>query len=857
MRLRFEGFELDTERRTLVGAGAGVDAGAGEAPGAGDDGDGRSMEIEVEPRVFDVMAYLAEHDDRVVPKEELLDELWGDRFVSESALSSAVKSVRRVLGDNGTEQRIVRTTYGRGYRMVVPVERIEHRVELADGADEDAAEDAAGPAGAADPNRPSRRESARPIPRPAHLLGRDAELDRVRALNEPRAAVTIVGPGGVGKTSLAVVLAHELAAADGHEVWFCGLGSQSSADVASEVLNVIDNTAGSSQATVDRIAERLGSGRVTLILDNCEHLLDPVRALIVGLLDRLPDLSVVATSRELIGVAGERLVRLGGLRGGDPDSPAVQLFLRRGGELGAVVDDAESRSIAVRITERLDGLPLALELAATRLMSASPAEVLGALDDQLAVLRGGPGRGRHATMEQTIAWSFELLPDEERRVLSALSVFRSPFRLDAATRVVDAEHVAEHLHRLVRCSMLTPVRDPHGTLFRMLEPIRQFVEQQLDATSLPVLRARHAEYFAERVIALTRALHTSDEPLAAAALTSEWPDVVEAVRWGLDAGRPDIAMAPLVELGFHIRWQQRTEAYRWVEAGLDTLDLEPDMRKNALVVVALGAWTDGDLERLADLHTQAREIGDTGVRGAMLDLFAVFYTNDPTRLVARAEAFCEAADDDENPTWIEVAEAFRLTSRALANPDGEQTLQAAEALDRRSRRSQWPSGRSWRLISQLMWSARRGQAEAAARFADEISVEAAANGTPFFVQTAGPLLAGVQEGDVTQRLVGAADAVKLIAEAGEEVNYPLSFRSAAIALHAAGHLATAARITGFVATLGGAGNMIEVMTAEYDDVVADLRRSLGADEYAHLAGLGRRLTARAAAQLVAERSSTG
>ena len=239
----------------------------------------------------------------------------------------------------------------------------------------------------------------------------------------------------------------------------------------------------------------------------------------------------------------------------------------------------------------------------------------------------------------------------------------------------------------------------------------------------------------------------------------------------------------------------------------------------------------------------------------MLDLFAVFYANDPTRLVDRAEAFCAAAELDDDPTWIEVAEAFRLTSRALVNPDSEEALEAADALDRRSRRSQWPSGRSWRLISQLMWAARGGQAAAATRFANEISAEAAANGTPFFVQTAGPLLAAVHEGDVSQRLVGAADAVTLIVEAGEEINYPLSFRSAVIALHAAGHLATAARITGFVAMLDGAGNMIEVMTAEYDDVVDDLRRSLGADQYAHLAGLGRRLTPSAAAQLVVERAS--
>jgi DNA-binding winged helix-turn-helix (wHTH) protein len=173
VRLRVETAELDTERRTVLVDGC---------------------EAEVEPRVFDVMAYLVEHCDRVVSKEELLDELWGDRFVSESALSTAVKNVRRVLGDSGAEQRIVRTVHGRGFRVVAPVERVAHQ-----------------PTGALIPGtaEPTGRRTGgvRHLPRAVTLFGRDDDLERLRSLIEPSAVVTVVGPGGVGKTSLAVAVA--------------------------------------------------------------------------------------------------------------------------------------------------------------------------------------------------------------------------------------------------------------------------------------------------------------------------------------------------------------------------------------------------------------------------------------------------------------------------------------------------------------------------------------------------------------------------------------------------------------------------------------------------------------------------
>jgi predicted ATPase/DNA-binding winged helix-turn-helix (wHTH) protein len=820
MRLLFERFELDTERRTLRV-------------------DGR--EVEVEPRVLDVMAYLVEHSDRVVSKEEFFDELWGDRFVSESALSTAVKHARRVLGDSGAEQRIIRTVHGRGFRLVADVERVAHRPT---------GEPAARAGGTLRPTGGVRR-----IPRSIRLLGRDDDLARLRSLLEPSVAVTIVGPGGVGKTSLALAVANELALLDDHDVWFCDLIAQTDEGVTAEVLSVVDNTAGTSGATIDRLVDRIGGGRATLILDNCEHVLTAVRSLTDAVLDRLTELTIITTSREVLGTLDERVVRLTGLQGGEPDSPAVQLFMQRGGEQGVLHDSADGRQAAIQIAERLEGLPLALELAASRLASATPSELLGALDDQLALLRGRPGLDRHSTMEQTIAWSYDLLAPEEQRVLSSLSVFRAPFRLDAATQVVEIESLADHLHHLVQCSMLTRVGDANGTRFRLLEPIRQFVTHRIGDDFDPGLREQHANYFARRVSSLAQALHTSDEPMAAAALTAEWPDIAATVRWGLEAKRTDIAVQPLTDLGFHIRWQQRTEAYGWLESALEQLDLPQALRRDALVVVALGAWTEGDLDRLAVLHEQARELGPTGVRGALLDLFADFYTEDAGQLIRRTDDLLAAAEAADDPSWIEIAAAFRLTARAAANPDHAGTVQVAAELDRLSERSLWPSGRSWRLLSHLTWAVRRGQIEAAEGFARTIATQSEANGTPFFVQTAGPLLGGLNRGRADQQLDSAAEAVRLMANVEEQVNYLLAFRSAAIALHAAGHLATAARISGFVGGLEGSGHMLEVMTSEYDDVIEALVRSLGADEYAHLARLGRRLDARSAAELVVESSS--
>jgi hypothetical protein len=517
-------------------------------------------------------------------------------------------------------------------------------------------------------------------------------------------------------------------------------------------------------------------------------------------------------------------------------------------------DSADSRQAAIQIADRLEGLPLALELAASRLASASPSELLAALHDQLALLRGGPGIDRHSTMEQTIAWSYDLLTPEEQQAILGLSIFRAPFRLDAATQVVALEDLADHLHRLVQCSMLARVGDANGTRFRLLEPIRQFVARRADDAE-PRWREQHADYFAKRVSSLAQALHSSDEPMAAAALTTEWPDVAAALRWGLEAKRPEIAVQPLVDLGFHIRWQQRTEAYGWLESALDQLDLPPTLRRDALVVVGLGAWTEGDLDRLAALHEQARAIGPTGVRGALLDLFADFYSDEATQLIMRADGLLAAAEAAADPAWIEIASAFRLTARAAANPEHEETVRVAAELDHLSERSLWPSGRSWRLLAQLTWAIRRGRTEAAEEFARSITIESDANGTPFFVQTAGPLLGGLHRGRTDHRLDGAAEAVRLIANAEEQVNYSLAFRSAAIALHAAGHLATAARISGFVGGLEGSGHMLEVMTSEYDDVVDALMQSLGADEFSHLSRLGGRLDARSAAELVVECSS--
>jgi predicted ATPase len=304
------------------------------------------------------------------------------------------------------------------------------------------------------------------------LIGRELDLQRVMALVPRHRIVTLTGAGGVGKTRLAVHAAADLLAQFAN-VWFVGLASVTDPE---DVTDVIALTIGAAAVT-DPLAASialLGGERTLLVVDNCEHVVDGAAAVIDALTAGCPNLSVVATSREALGIDGEHVLAVRSL---DP-STAVELFHQRAAAAGADLD-AVHRSAVEQLCCRLDGIPLAIELAAARTAALGVGAIAGALDDRAALMAGGRRRGddRHGTMRATIEWSYRLLSADERRMFRWLAVFPSGFELDAAHRIaamfgINESSATEHVASLVHKSMMSPETHAHGVRYRMLETMR-------------------------------------------------------------------------------------------------------------------------------------------------------------------------------------------------------------------------------------------------------------------------------------------------------------------------------------------------------------------------------------------------
>ena len=280
-------------------------------------------EIRIEPQVFDVLAYLVEHRGALVRKEELLDAVWGDRFVSESALTTRIKAVRQAVGDDGSQQSIIRTVHGKGYEFVAVVEE--------DGDDRAVAA------------LPPSATGTSVVVRLQPLIGRETLLDRLGGMIGDHRLVTLVGPGGVGKTSLAMELARTVGSRFENGVHVVELVSVVDKDATTAALaTAIDVNLRKSNSIDDAIVDLLRPRHSLLVLDNCEHLIEPVAELVARILREAPTVSIVATSREPLAVAGERLWTVDPLPTGPDDPlgshlavedvaeiPAVALFVAR------------------------------------------------------------------------------------------------------------------------------------------------------------------------------------------------------------------------------------------------------------------------------------------------------------------------------------------------------------------------------------------------------------------------------------------------------------------------------------------------------------------------------------------------
>jgi predicted ATPase/DNA-binding winged helix-turn-helix (wHTH) protein len=443
-------------------------------------------------RAFDLLEALVQHRDRVVPKPELLGRVWPGEQVAESSLARQVVALRQVLG-----REAIASVPGRGYRFVLPLEG-----DVPDG-----------------PAVTGQGSGGRPAPRSNlpqgldPLIGRIAERAALGGLVLAQRLVTLVGAGGVGKTRLAQAVAVELRERFADGVWWLALAPLSDPnrvpDAVAQVLRIALSGHGDTAMVV---AERLRDSRVLLVLDNAEHLLTGVRALVAALGQVAPSVHVLVTSQAPLRLPAEQQLRLAPMSLPDDgrvaacrSSDAAMLFAARARAVDpSFALDAATAATVADVCRRLDGIPLAIELAAARLPLLGLAGLRQRLDARFQLLTGGNAAAlpRHQTLQAALAWSHGLLPPEPQRVFRRLAVFAGGCTLESAQRIAaDAElglwDVVEHLATLVDHSLVL-AEGASAPRYRLLETTRLYALEQLRAAGEEdALRERHARVLDE------------------------------------------------------------------------------------------------------------------------------------------------------------------------------------------------------------------------------------------------------------------------------------------------------------------------------------------------------------------------
>jgi predicted ATPase/DNA-binding SARP family transcriptional activator len=536
--------------------------------------------------------------------------------------------------------------------------RLADETGLDPGPDLEAAEQEAA-VGVLTPVRPA--GAASPRPRPASpLVGREHELAVLhRRVTEER-LVTVVGPGGVGKTRLALEVAAE-AAESGRAVTVVELTSvQDEHRVPAALSGALGLRARRDDEVLAAACDALASGNPVLVLDNCEHVVEPVRDVAAALVAACPGLTVLATSREPLGLAAEHLVRLGPLPVPEEGStdvagvPAVEAFLaharRRQPDVALSGDDA---TLVGDVVRRLDGLPLALELAAGRLGTLSLVDLQARLDRALDLFAAGrrSADARHRSLRDTIDWSYRALDGEEAALLCAIGAFPGGVDLATAERLGDRAGItgdpAGAVARLVDVSMLAAVDgEGAGRRYRALETVRAFTLDQLDATG----RRRHAEselvaWAVDLTAEIDRLITGPDEPAADARTRAELANLGAAWDVAWRHGDLDARVAMLLQIDTFTTYRDLHELSGWALelAGDPGIDGHP-RRAEIEGAAARAAWRRGDLDlsvQLAEASVGHADSAAAAARAMDAQATVALFRGDP---LGACEGFLAAAE---------------------------------------------------------------------------------------------------------------------------------------------------------------------------------------------------------------------
>jgi predicted ATPase len=401
------------------------------------------------------------------------------------------------------------------------------------------------------PSRPRRSGPRGPkkhnLPRlVSRLFGRDRDLADVGELISGAQLLTVTGAGGVGKTRLAVEIGYEKLAECEDGVWFVDLGGvRKGGDVTPAIAAALGIHERSEEALIDVVTGALLRKRLLLILDNCEHVLSAAAGAVDKISSGCPDVGILATSRQPFGVAGERTYRLASLG----LAASVALFLESAKRADASFSLNGDVAVVERICRRLDGIALAIELAAARVRLLSPSQIEALLAERFAVLTGSSPLARHQTMRALVDWSYDLLSAEEQVFFARLGVFPADFSFEAALTIckgdgIAASRVLDIVASLVDKSLLTSERHGSARRFRLLETMRAYALEKFDA-DINALSARHARYYFKLVEAIDlRTRNWAD------VLEADYDNMRRAVEWAIDE-RGDVA------LGVRFLWGMR------------------------------------------------------------------------------------------------------------------------------------------------------------------------------------------------------------------------------------------------------------------------------------------------------------
>jgi len=525
------------------------------------------------------------------------------------------------------------------------------------------------------------------------FVGREAEIrdvaERVRAAR----LVTIVGVGGVGKTRLALQAASEVLPHFGDGVWLCELAPVlDPAAIPDAVAAALGYTPPQGVSTEDGLRRFLERKDLLLVLDNCEHLVRAVARLVSDLTASAAQVSVLATSREALGVRGEHAYPLASLQMPDVGdvaavlaSEAGALFVARASEARGDLDLSEGDARAVHdLCERLDGIPLAIELAAARTTVMSVTEVLTRLDQQFRLLTGGRGAGleRHQTLRAAIDWSYDLLAEDERAVFGRLSVCVGGFDLDAVVALaagvgVDEFDAFEILASLVSKSLVERTERDGITRYRQLEMIRQYAAEQSTASGDTVAaRDDHARHYLALSVELFAAGSTPNDYDALDRLELETPNIAAAGRWLLTNDRVDELFRFYADLAF-------LDPFSIPVVSLDELGeiaLEALQRPGAASLhgYASAAWIAGArfffsgafdvYGRISELASGA-EVDECPARTSLLFATMALMGGDLDRAVALTRESVEIARETASPAELAWMLGYLATAEALRDPD--------------------------------------------------------------------------------------------------------------------------------------------------------------------------------------------